>query len=275
MENPKLEAILTELYLAEESLSLYEPKAPVNIPTRQQVIDILGEAIMLLFPHTFDNTSSISISSPRERIERLFDMLTDCLSVLKSEEKEKTALDILSSLPRVKRALFSDAIAIYEGDPAATSPLEVMTCYPGFYAIAVQRIAHVFYLNSIPYLPRIMTEHAHSKTGIDIHPGARIGDSFCIDHGTGVVIGETAEIGNNVKIYQGVTIGARSFERDGAGRLIKGKKRHPTIGNNCIIYAGATILGGDTVIGDGSIIGGNVWLTHSLPTGSRVYYDKK
>lgn len=202
-------------------------------------------------------------------------MLTDCLSILKSDGEKETALDIIASLPRVKRALFSDAIAIFEGDPAATSPHEVMMCYPGFYAIAVQRIAHVFYMKGIPYLPRIMTEHAHSKTGIDIHPGAEIGDSFCIDHGTGVVIGETAEIGNNVKIYQGVTIGARSFERDGEGRLIKGKKRHPTIGNNCIIYAGATILGGDTVIGDGCIIGGNVWLTHSLSAGSRVYFDKK
>lgn len=274
METPNLEAILAELVLAEDSIDLHEPKIPANMPSRQHTIDLLGEAINLLFPYMIAEGYDIQIS-PHKRIEKLFYMLTDCLSVLKSEEKEKTVLDILSSLPRVKRALISDAIAIYEGDPAATSPLEVMTCYPGFYAVAVQRIAHVFYLKGIPYLPRIMTEHAHSKTGIDIHPGAGIGDSFCIDHGTGVVIGETAEIGNNVKIYQGVTIGARIFERDGEGRLIKGKKRHPTIGNDCIIYAGATILGGDTVIGDGCIIGGNVWLTHSLPTGSRVYYDKK
>jgi serine O-acetyltransferase len=139
----------------------------------------------------------------------------------------------------------------------------------------VYRTARLFYVRSIPYIPRIMTERAHRLTGIDIHPGASIGESFCIDHGTGVVIGETATIGDRVKIYQGVTIGAKSFEPDGSGGLVKGKKRHPDIGNDCVIYAGATILGGDTVIGDGCIIGGNVWLTHSIPPGSRLYYNEK
>jgi serine O-acetyltransferase len=150
-----------------------------------------------------------------------------------------------------------------------------MLCYPGFYAITVYRIAHLLYELDIPYLPRMMSEIAHSETGVDIHPGAIIGNRFCIDHGTGVVIGETARIGDGVKIYQGVTIGAKSFATDSDGRLIRGIKRHPDIGNGCIIYANATILGGDTVIGDNSVIGGNVWLTHSVPSGSKIYYNEK
>ena len=149
---------------------------------------------------------------------------------------------------------------------------EIILCYPGFYAILVYRIAHLLYTLSIPFLPRMISEVAHSRTGIDIHPGAKIGARFCIDHGPGVVIGETARIGDRVKIYQGVTIGAKSFATDKDGRLIREIKRHPDIGNGCVIYANATILGGDTVIGDNSIIGGNVWLTHSVPNDSRVYY---
>ena len=145
-----------------------------------------------------------------------------------------------------------------------------MICYPGFFAISIFRLAHELYLLKVPVIPRLMTEYAHSETGVDIHPGATIGDSFFIDHGTGIVIGETAVIGRNVKIYQHVTLGAKSFAVGENGELVKGLKRHPDIGNDVIIYAGATILGGDTVIGDGSVIGGNVWLTHSLPAGSRV-----
>ena len=241
------------------------------MPTGQQTLEILNAIIFLLFPETVPAVAT----SPSERAESLLAMLADFLSSVVGDRSYGVAYDVVSALPRVKRALIKDAIAIYEGDPAAASPYEVMLCYPGFYAITVQRIAHLLYVYNIPYLPRIMTERAHSITGIDIHPGARIGESFCIDHGTGVVIGETAEIGNNVKIYQSVTIGAKSFERDDDGRLIKGKKRHPTIGNNCVIYAGATILGGDTRIGDGCVIGGNVWLTHSLSPHSRVYYNEK
>ena len=214
-----------------------------------------------------------------ESAERLFVSLKSLLYAVSDKDNAQAADDrateILYGLPTVKEALIKDAVAIYEGDPAARSIYEVMLCYPGFFAIMVQRIAHAFFIRNIPYLPRMMTEYAHEKTGIDIHPGAVTGESFCIDHGTGVVIGETAEIGDGVKIYQGVTIGAKSFEKDERGVLIKGKKRHPKIGDNCIIYAGATILGGDTVIGDGCIIGGNVWLTHSLPPGRTVYYDNK
>ena len=171
--------------------------------------------------------------------------------------------------------LLKDIEALYEGDPAARSPEEVILSYPGFYAISIYRIAHEFYKMGVPYMPRLMTEFAHEKTGIDIHAGATVGDHFFIDHGTGIVIGETTTIGSRVKIYQGVTLGAKSFELDSDGNPVKGIKRHPDIGNDCIIYANATILGGNTKIGDGSVIGGNVWLSHSVEPGSVVYYNAK
>ena len=174
----------------------------------------------------------------------------------------------------IKEALIKDVQAIYEGDPAARSPEEIILSYPGFYAISIYRIAHEFYSLGIPCISRVMTEFAHEKTGIDIHAGATIGEYFFIDHGTGIVIGETTTIGNNVKIYQGVTLGAKSFELDADGNPIKGIKRHPDIGNNCVIYANATILGGNTRIGDGCVIGGNVWLTHSVDAGQVIYYNK-
>ena len=164
----------------------------------------------------------------------------------------------------------TDVQAAYEGDPAATCREEVMLAYPAFEAISVFRIAHELYCLHIPMLPRMMTEYAHSVTGIDIHPGAEIGPYFFIDHGTGVVIGETTVIGAHVKLYQGVTLGAKSFAVQPDGTLVKGRKRHPDIGSNVVIYAGATILGGDTKIGDGCVIGGNVWLTHSVDPGKRV-----
>ena len=166
--------------------------------------------------------------------------------------------------------LEKDVEAIYEGDPAARSREEVVLCYPGFYAIAIFRLAHAFYERRVPLLPRILTEYAHAKTGIDIHPGATIGDYFCIDHGTGIVIGETAVIGRHVKLYQGVTIGARSFEKDENGNPVKGGRRHPTIGDGVVIYANATILGGDTVIGEGAVIGGGAWITRSVEPGVRI-----
>ena len=166
----------------------------------------------------------------------------------------------------------TDIRAIYNGDPAAPSLPEVVVCYPGFYAAFIYRIAHVLYSLGIPYIPRIMAEFAHEKTGIDINPGASIGRYFCIDHGTGVVIGETARIGSHVKLYQGVTIGARSFDKDSSGNPVKGGKRHPDIGDRVTIYANATILGGHTVIGDGCVIGANVWLTQSVGSGQKVFY---
>lgn len=176
----------------------------------------------------------------------------------------------IEALPGVRRMLMLDLVAAYDGDPAAHNLAEILLAYPGLEAITVYRIAHRLVELEVPLLPRIMTEWAHRKTGIDIHPGARIGESFFIDHGTGVVIGETSDIGANVKVYQGVTLGALSFPKDERGRLIRGYKRHPTIEDEVVIYAGATILGGGTVIGRGSVIGGNTWVTHSVPERSRV-----
>jgi serine O-acetyltransferase len=175
-----------------------------------------------------------------------------------------------NALPGIYEKLQEDVDAMYEGDPAAKSRDEVVRTYPGFYAIAAYRIAHGLHSLGVQGIPRIITEHAHSKTGIDIHPGAKIGNHFCIDHGTGVVIGETSVIGNHVKIYQGVTLGALSVNKEDAS-----KKRHPTLEDHVVVYAGATILGGETVIGSGSVIGGNVWLTSSIPPNSKLYYQAK
>jgi serine O-acetyltransferase len=176
----------------------------------------------------------------------------------------------LASLPDIRRALMLDVQAAFDGDPAAKSHAEIVLSYPGLRAITTYRLAHALLELGVALIPRMMTEHAHHLTGIDIHPGARIGSSFFIDHGTGVVIGETTDIGDNVKIYQGVTLGALSFRKDERGRVLREGKRHPTIEDDVVIYAGATILGGTTVIGRGSVIGGNTWVTHSLPPGSRV-----
>ena len=196
-------------------------------------------------------------------------------SILKSYDSDladiKATVDKFREiLPELYDKLTKDAIAIYEGDPAANSVEEVIICYPGFYAILIYRIAHELAQLSIPVIPRMLTEYSHTKTGIDIHAKAIIGESFCIDHGTGIVIGETTEIGNSVKIYQGVTLGALSVSKE-----LAGQKRHPTIENNTIIYAASTILGGKTIIGHNSTIGGNVWLTHSIKTYSIVLNQNK
>ena len=188
------------------------------------------------------------------------------------KDAKKIADDFVATLPEVKRLVATDVQAAYEGDPAATSPMEVVMAYPGLYAVTIHRLAHELYRLGVPIIPRIMSELAHSKTGIDIHPGATIGERFFIDHGTGVVVGETTVIGRNVKLYQGVTLGALSFDKDPVtGALVKGVKRHPNVEDNVVIYAGATILGGNTTIGHDSEIGGNVWLKDSVPPNSRVY----
>jgi len=181
-------------------------------------------------------------------------------------EAEQVVLELLGQLPELRRKIHLDVEAAFEGDPAAKSHEEVILAYPGLEAISIHRFAHELWIRNIPLLPRMMSEYIHGKTGIDIHPGATIGESFFIDHGTGVVIGETTVIGKNVKIYQGVTLGALSVRKE-----LSHKKRHPTIEDEVTIYAGATILGGETVIGRGSIIGGNVWITESIPPFSRVY----
>ena len=184
------------------------------------------------------------------------------------------AIQFLEQLPGLRQALALDVQAAYEGDPAVKNLDEVIFCYPGLEAITIYRLAHVLHKLSIPFIPRMMTEWAHSRTGIDIHPGAKIGEYFFIDHGTGVVIGETCEIGNRVKLYQGVTLGAVSFATDGDGQLVRGQKRHPTIEDRVVIYANATILGGATVIGHDCVIGSNVWLTRSVGPGTTVVLEK-
>ncbi len=210
--------------------------------------------------------------TPAEALERAAALLTDCLAlVLPPARQPEAVVDaLLARLPEVRRQLGTDLAAAYAGDPAARSIDEIILCYPAFTAIAAYRLAHVLYREGVPLLPRIMTEYAHRVTGIDIHPGAEIGDSFFIDHGTGVVIGETTTIGRSVKLYQHVTLGARSFDTGADGALVKGIKRHPDIGDRVVIYAGATILGGDTCIGNDCIIGGSVWLTHSVEAGKMV-----
>ena len=190
-------------------------------------------------------------------------------------QADKYLSDFFAQLPNVRRRLWTDIDAAFEGDPAARSYEEIILAYPSLEAIAIQRMAHVLYEMNLPLIPRIMTEWAHSRTGIDIHPGAKIGSHFFIDHGTGVVIGETSEIGKRVKLYHSVTLGARSFQKDEHGKIKKGGKRHPTVEDDVTIYPGSTILGGQTVIGARSTIGGNVFLVQSVPADSLVYYEEK
>ena len=250
------------------------------IPSRKAVIRIIKSLQAIMFPDYFV-TEGETESCSSDKLSRVFYDLKRQITASYSfagemavVDTEECAYKILEAIPDIKAALIKDVQAIYEGDPAAKSPEEVILCYPGFYAISIYRIAHEFYKNGIPYISRIMTEYAHEKTGIDIHAGATIGERFFIDHGTGIVIGETTTIGNNVKIYQGVTLGAKSFEIGEDGNPVKGIKRHPDIGNDCVIYANATILGGKTHIGDGSVIGASVWLTSSVEPGTIVYYGK-
>ncbi len=224
-----------------------------KVPQAKQVNHFLDDLTGYLFP-------VLSIGQEKEADE----IISSMKIILKSFHTDLSDIDLTAklferSLPQLYKSLTKDALAIYEGDPAATSVEEVIICYPGFYAILVYRIANKLHKLSIPIIPRMLTEYSHSKTGIDIHPKAMIGESFCIDHGTGIVIGETTEVGNHVKIYQGVTLGAHSVSKESAG-----VKRHPTIQDYTVIYAGSTILGGDTIIGHHSTIGGNVWLTHSV-----------
>lgn len=192
-----------------------------------------------------------------------------------AENGSKASVAILEMIPDLRKKLAGDIQGAYDGDPAAKNHEEIIFCYPGVRAVTIYRFAHELHKLAVPILPRMLTEHAHSVTGCDIHPGARIGDNFFIDHATGVVIGETTIIGNRVRLYQGVTLGGANFQTDEHGRLIRDHKRHPTIEDECIIYAGATILGGDTVVGKGSIIGGNVWLTHSVPPYTKVTVSTK
>ncbi|MBQ6317941.1 MAG: serine acetyltransferase [Oscillospiraceae bacterium] len=250
----------------EELDASLDPAAPDAGGLRLQAERFTDLMIDALFPRfAFDRTSRES------RLLQAAGVLEDCLSHIPSSPPlESVFSSLLEHLPEVRRQLQTDLVAAYQGDPAAKSVDEVVLCYPAFKAISTYRLAHVLYVDGVPLLPRMMTEYAHRLTGIDIHPGARIGDSFFIDHGTGVVIGETTTIGCNVKLYQHVTLGAKSFEVGEDGTLVKGIKRHPDIGDRVVIYSGATILGGETQIGNDCIIGGSVWLTHSVPAGKMV-----
>ena len=237
---------------------------------RSQMIRLLELLRSILYPDVFDELEEEHTAADLETMSRQ-QLLEVLRRVYQEPPKYEDVADALfAKLPAIRETLETDIQAGYEGDPAATCPEEVMLAYPAFEAISIFRIAHELYLLKVPMLPRMMTEYAHSRTGIDIHPGATVGPYFFIDHGTGVVIGETTVIGEHVKLYQGVTLGAKSFAVQADGTLVKGNKRHPNIGNNVVIYAGATILGGDTYIGDNCVIGGNVWLTHSVEPGKRV-----
>ncbi len=228
-----------------------------------------------LYPQIFgENTGDYELSpiTVSYCLQQAADILKTLLkTMLKDDVKTETFMrQFFADLPRIKAKLETDIRAAYNGDPAAKSIEEIMLAYPAFEAISIYRLAHRLYELNLPIVPRIMTEYAHKISGIDIHPGATIGDYFFIDHGTGVVIGETCVIGDHVKLYQGVTLGAKSFKLDEDGNPVKGIKRHPHIGNHVIIYSGTTILGGNTVIGDNCVIGGNLWLTHSVDSGKIV-----
>ncbi len=255
------EFFLTELYKKNQSCA--------SCPSEAQVSSFLHGLLAMLFPNfdkrSFGSFEDFQAFSRSLRVELL--ALVKGSGLTANEKAETAVAEFFNVLPSVSEKLQQDVEAMFQGDPAAKSQIEIIRTYPGFYAIAAYRIAHQLTVLGIPLLPRTIAELAHTRTGIDIHPGATIGLHFCIDHGTGVVIGETTTIGNNVKIYQGVTLGGLSVDK--ADAL---KKRHPTIEDDVVIYAGATILGGETVIGRNSVIGGNVWLTRSVPPGTKVYY---
>lgn len=279
--------------LIDNILESYNEHGGINIaginsfPNRENVVQVLNDLQCLVFPG-YRTAEEINQTNIRyitgQRVNRIITILTkEIQKALVYEASahsengsgvenshcyglaEKTALALIEAIPELRRIIRLDTVAAFEGDPAAKSDEEVIVSYPGLEAIVIYRLAHFLHTCGVPVIPRIMTEYSHSKTGIDIHPGAVIGESFFIDHGTGVVVGETTVIGKNVKIYQGVTLGALSVKKN-----LQDKKRHPTIEDNVTIYANATILGGETVIGKGAIIGGNTWITESVPAGTVV-----
>lgn len=255
-----------------------------NRPAKRDVIDLMDKLLVILYPGYFrervyrvydEKASMIAvIEDAFYRLNQLLTLVlpydeqykTQCRSIIELHASE-IAREFFKKIPVIREYLDTDLQAILDGDPAASNKDEIILCYPGFYAISINRLAHELYLLKVPMLPRMMSEHAHSLTGIDIHPGATIGKYFCIDHGTGIVVGETCVIGEHVKLYQGVTLGALSTR---GGQALRGTHRHPTIRDYVTIYSNASILGGNTVIGKGSVIGGNVFITQSLPENTRV-----
>ena len=270
---------LTEHYRTEE---LFMPKNGRNLPDRFVVIDVVKELRSVIFPGYFGVDSSARMFPEYyvgSRLNSLYDRLKEQIEIAflyedpdgdKEEicgHAEEVCAGFFEQLPSVQAMLLKDVKAGFDGDPAAKGKEEIIVCYPGMMAIYVYRLAHILYMEKVPHIPRIMSEYAHERTGIDINPGAVIGEYFFIDHGTGVVIGETTEIGNNVKLYQGVTLGALSTR---GGQSLRHTKRHPTLEDNVTVYSGASILGGETVIGEGAVIGSNAFITSSVPRGVRV-----
>lgn len=274
---------LCETYRDERGISHVDAG---NMPQRDEVIRVLEKILDILFPgytgRHLVNRAAIEFTTGdlvNEVYQGLAEQVRRACAYRCSQEccsgcdcvrqADEAVIGLLWRLPEIREVLKTDVQAALDGDPATNSTDEIIIAYPGLKATAIQRVAHELYRAKIPLIPRVMGEYAHTLTGIDMHPGATLGRSFFIDHGTGVVIGETAILGDNVKIYQGVTLGALSFPKDACGRLIKGAKRHPNIEDNVTIYAGATILG-DITVGHDSVIGGNVWLTESVAPGSKV-----
>jgi serine O-acetyltransferase len=259
-----------------------------DLPSKKNVIEILEEIFTIIFPGYLGKTEITKVNSKfvlgntltsvytrltwevEKSLKHICKKIKECPEDICHSRAQIVVKELLEQIPKIRALLSGDIEAAHNGDPAAISKEEVILSYPCVLAITTQRVAHELYLRGVPLIPRIMTEHIHSLTGIDIHPGAKIGKNFFIDHGTGVVIGETTEIGDNVKMYQGVTLGALSFPKDEKGNIIKGIKRHPTIGNNVVIYSGATLLGAEAVIGDNVIVGGNVWITSKIPSRTKI-----
>jgi serine O-acetyltransferase len=286
----EIPGIVDELVLSCGTGDCFDHISPEPIPSREATIGVIEKARRILYPGYFirSRVDTINLSyyfgqEATALFEALAEQITlsirhECLRHSQpcthcEQRGQESAISFMHHLPRLRSMLALDVRAAYQGDPAAKGFDEIIFSYPGLFAITVYRIAHQLFEQGIPLLPRIMTEYAHSLTGIDIHPGAHIGESFFIDHGTGVVIGETCEIGNRARIYQGVTLGALSVQREEVEDL-RNRKRHPTIEEDVIVYSGATILGGSTVIGARSVIGGNVWLTESVPPDTQVYMKK-
>lgn len=268
---------LTENYASEE---LFMPKSGRRLPNRSVIIDIVRDLKSIIFPGYFSTDTSATVF-PEYYVGHILNDIYDRLKnqieialLYHGEEPEeaathadRTTCGFFEQLPEIQRLLLTDVQAGFDGDPAAKSKEEIIFSYPGLFAIYVYRLAHVLYKEEIPFIPRVMSEYAHGRTGIDINPGATIGEYFFIDHGTGVVVGETTEIGNNVKLYQGVTLGALSTRM---GQQLANVKRHPTICDNVTIYSNSTVLGGETVVGENTIIGGNTFITESIPANTKV-----
>jgi serine O-acetyltransferase len=287
----EIPSIVNDLVSSCSKAGCFDHVSAEPIPYREAIIDILRRLALILYPGYFIRTRLDSTNLEYylgQQVTALYEVLSeqiilairhDCIrqnqSCVHCESLgQKLAVEFLQGLADLRTLLAKDVRAAFDGDPAAKSYDEIIFSYPGVWAIMVYRIAHQLHHQEVPLMPRIMTEYAHSRTGIDIHPGAHIGESFFIDHGTGVVIGETCTIGNRVRIYQGVTLGALSLSRSECKRL-RNRKRHPTIEDDVIIYASATILGGETLVGARSVIGGNVWLTHSVPPDTEVFIKKQ